>query len=89
MSHAERNRTLCSGRRDFDTVDQSYAALVRAELLKSPYLPIRAVSCRLDDGVLTLKGKVPSYYFKQVAQRIAMDAIGGLAAVDNQLQVER
>jgi len=70
-------------------VDQSIALLVRAELLKSPYSAIRAVACRSQDDVLILSGRVPSYYFKQVAQRLAMDAIGGLATIDNQLQVER
>jgi len=89
MPHAERNQILCSKLNDLDPIDQTVASCVRAELLKSPYPQIRAVACRSDDGVLTLSGRVPSYYFKQVAQRLAMVATGGLAAIDNQLQVEQ
>jgi hypothetical protein len=89
MSHAERNQVLCSGRGEVGQVDKSLESLVRAELLKSPYPPIRAVSCRLNVGVLTLRGSVPSYYLKQVAQRLAIAVIADRVAIENQLQVER
>lgn len=43
------------------------------------YLEIRSLSVDFSDGVVALRGKVTTYYFKQVAQksirRIARDAI--------------
>jgi hypothetical protein len=39
-------------------------------------------------GVLTLNGSVTSYYFKQVAQRLAMGVLNDSAIVVNDLQVE-
>ncbi len=88
MSLAEGNRVLYSGRRGPVSSDKAFEALVRTELLKSPYGAIRTVSCQMNDGVLTLTGCVPSYYLKQVAQRLALNVLQNLAVVVNQLQVE-
>lgn len=88
MSLAEGNRTMCSGRRGPVSSDKAFEALVRTELLKSPYGAIRSVSCEMTDGVLTLTGCVPSYYLKQVAQRLALNVLQGLAVIVNELQVE-
>jgi hypothetical protein len=79
---------MCSGRRGSVLSDKAFEALVRAELLKSPYGAIRAVSCQMTDGVLKLTGCVPSYYLKQIAQRLALNALQGLAVIANELQVE-
>jgi BON domain len=79
---------MCSGRRGSVLSDEAFEALVRAELLKSPYGAIRAVSCQMTDGALKLTGCVPSYYLKQVAQRLALNALQGLAVIANELQVE-
>jgi BON domain-containing protein len=88
MSLADGNWVLRSGRRGHVPVDQALEALVRTEFVKSPYGAIRAVSCRMNDGVLTLSGSVPSYYLKQIAQRLALNALGEGAVLVNQLQVE-
>jgi hypothetical protein len=77
-----------SGRRDPISSDQAIETLVHAEFLKSPYGAIRAVSCQMNDGLLTLSGCVPSYYLKQVAQRLALNVLQGLAVIVNQLRVE-
>jgi hypothetical protein len=42
----------------------------------------------LNERVLTLTGRVSSYYLKQIAQRIALDRLDGTATVVNELHVE-
>ncbi len=55
-------------------------------LLKSPYAELRHVSCEFHEGTLTLRGSVSRYYLKQVAQS-AVSRLGGVAEIDNQLNV--
>jgi len=57
-----------------------------ARLHRSKYIELRAISCEFDEGVLTLRGRVPSYYLKQMAQSL-VDGIPGVAELDNQLEV--
>ena len=52
---------------------QLAVAVVRAELASSPYAALRQVRCTLEGDVLTLSGRVPSFYLKQMAQRSAID----------------
>jgi osmotically-inducible protein OsmY len=63
-------------------------SLVRADLRRSSYDEVGRVNCTLHDHVLTLTGRVSSYYLKQVAQRIVLDRLEGIAAIVNELQVE-
>ena len=55
-------------------------------LRRNPYLALRNVSCEWRDGVLVLRGCLPSYYLKQVAQEVVA-RLDGVQAVDNQIQV--
>ncbi len=55
-------------------------------LRRNPYLALRNVSCDCRDGVLVLRGCLPSYYLKQLAQE-AVARLEGVGAVDNQIQV--
>jgi osmotically-inducible protein OsmY len=51
-----------------------------------PYPELKNVFCSFHEGVLTLRGRVSSYYLKQLAQTV----VGGLAGVmelNNQLEV--
>jgi hypothetical protein len=36
-------------------------------LARSPFIAIRSIRCEAHDGVLTLRGRVPSFYLKQIA----------------------
>lgn len=54
---------------------------------KSPYVELRRVGCRFDDGILTLEGQVTSFYLKQVAQTVVRQ-IDGVHQVINHLQVQ-
>jgi hypothetical protein len=64
-------------------------SLVRADLRESPYDEVGRVTCTLTERVLTLTGRVSSYYLKQIAQRIALKRLNGIGTVLNELQVER
>jgi osmotically-inducible protein OsmY len=59
----------------------------RVQLQHSPYRAIRRVSCRFEDGVLTLIGAVPTYHYKQLAQT-AVCGIAGVARIENEIEVD-
>jgi osmotically-inducible protein OsmY len=50
------------------------------------YLALKNISCDYEGGVLTLRGCVPSYYLKQVAQE-TVAPLEGVARVENQIAV--
>jgi osmotically-inducible protein OsmY len=58
----------------------------RSRLLRNPYLALRNVSCDYREGVLTLRGCLPSYHLKQVAQT-AVASLDGVAQVVNEIEV--
>jgi hypothetical protein len=51
-----------------------------------PYLALKNVSCAYRDGVLTLRGWLPTYYLKQLAQA-AVAQIEGVGRIDNRIEV--
>ena len=57
-----------------------------AQLLKSRYGELRRISCEFCEGILTLRGRVSTYYLKQIAQELTR-RLQGVLAVDNQLEV--
>ncbi|MGD0896491.1 MAG: BON domain-containing protein [Thermoguttaceae bacterium] len=62
------------------------ATTVRLRFRESHYAVLRQVACEYRDGVLMLRGRVPSYYMKQVAQNIAR-CVEGVLEIHNQLDV--
>jgi len=52
----------------------------------NPYLALKNVSCEYHEGVLTLRGCLPSYYLKQMAQA-AVSRVAGVARIVNQIEV--
>lgn len=59
---------------------------VRAALEQSGYAAIRNITFELDDGELTLRGQVPSYYMKQMAVS-TVAKVAGVALIYNRLKV--
>jgi hypothetical protein len=53
---------------------------------RSGYLALRDVSCVATGGELCLRGRLPSYYLKQVAQEIAT-SVAGPRRVINQIEI--
>jgi hypothetical protein len=60
--------------------------LAERGLRGNPYPVLKNISCEVRDGVLVLRGCLPSYYLKQVAQAV-LAHLAGVARIDNQIQV--
>ena len=56
-------------------------------LLKSPYHDVRRVLCEYDHGILFLRGRLPSFHQKQVAQE-AVARVKGVTQVVNGIEVD-
>ena len=65
---------------------QTIERLVEGALSQTGYHTLRSVVCEFDCGKLVLRGRVSSYYLKQVAST-AVSKVEGIVAVDNQLEV--
>jgi osmotically-inducible protein OsmY len=53
---------------------------------RSGYFALRDISCDARNGVLHLRGRLPSYYLKQVAQAVAAE-VEGVRRVVNRIEV--
>jgi hypothetical protein len=62
------------------------ADLAERALRSSPYLALRNVACDCRGGVLTLRGCLPTYYLKQVAQAV-VSRIDGVRQIVNDIEV--
>jgi len=60
--------------------------LAEATLRASGHHFLKGVACEFHEGVLVLRGRVPSYYLKQVAQTVVRQ-IDGVIQIDNRLEV--
>jgi osmotically-inducible protein OsmY len=59
---------------------------VERRLRRSTYSPIRNLHCEFHDGVLTLRGRLSSYFLKQVAQSLVVH-MEGVEKVQNRVEV--
>jgi hypothetical protein len=62
------------------------ASVARQRIARIPHLTMQRIWCEFDGGTLFLRGQVPSFYHKQLAQ----EAVHGLDAVDaiaNEIEV--
>src|SRR3954464_8381389 len=64
----------------------SVAEWAESRLRRNGYLALRNISCEHHEGVLTLWGRLPTYYLKQVAQEAVAD-IQGVRRIDNRIEV--
>jgi osmotically-inducible protein OsmY len=62
------------------------ATAVAARLRASSYASLRGVFCQCRGGVLILRGRLPSFYLKQVAQAAA-GGLEGVSRIDNHIEV--
>lgn len=63
------------------------ASTAEIRLRSSSYQALKAITCEYHEGVLTLQGRVTSYYQKQIAQELVA-SLGGVREIDNRLVVE-
>lgn len=68
-------------------LNRELEADARAELRMSAYASVRRVSCELQDGAIILRGCVPSYFLKQIAQSALIERLNGVVRIDNRLEV--
>jgi osmotically-inducible protein OsmY len=62
------------------------AAVAEARLGASSHRALRTIFCTCDQGVLVLRGRLSTYFHKQLAQEIVAD-IEGVEQVVNQIEV--
>jgi hypothetical protein len=60
--------------------------LAEGNLRRSGYLALWQLSCEFHTGVLTLRGRLPSYHLKQVALA-AVATVEGVRRIDDQVLV--
>ena len=65
---------------------QTHQAEAESRLRKSGYYELHLVLCEFHEGVLTLRGRVSSFYLKQVAQEL-IRRMDGAEEVNNRLEV--
>jgi hypothetical protein len=62
------------------------AAWAECRLRGARYSVLRRVSCEYRAGVLTLRGRLPSYFLKQMAQAL-LAGTEGVGRIDNRIEV--
>ena len=67
--------------------DAQIVARARANLDGSPHRELRAVRCDVAGGALLLRGRVRSYYMKQLAQE-SIRHLAGMHRIINQIEVD-
>ena len=61
-------------------------AAAKAQLRRVPHLTVQRIWCEFQDGRLFLRGQVPSFYHKQLAQK-AVGKLDGVCLVVNEIEV--
>jgi osmotically-inducible protein OsmY len=77
------------GRMDLSAVweRQELRAIAETRMQRSGYRELHDVACDFFEGVLTLRGSVPSFYLKQVAQSLVLH-LDGVQELNNRLEVD-
>jgi osmotically-inducible protein OsmY len=65
---------------------EAVESVAQARLQRSSYPEVGCVCCEFRGGILTLWGRVSTYFLKQVAQALVF-GVDGVVGVDNQLEV--
>jgi hypothetical protein len=87
MDPNENSPLLTDAVGDLVTGPTNVEALALNELRRSSYREVRYIWCQWRGGVLTLRGQVPNFYLKQIAQSVVLHRLEGLVTLDNQVEV--
>jgi osmotically-inducible protein OsmY len=71
---------------DLDRRSRQIAEQARDRLRNDPHVSGRDVSCECEEGVLRLRGELPSFHAKQLAQEAVKD-VEGVAGIINDIEV--
>jgi osmotically-inducible protein OsmY len=66
--------------------DDGISRLAEERLRNSSYSALRTISCEYHEGVLILRGRLHTYYLKQLAQE-AVREMDGVLEIANQVHV--
>lgn len=61
-------------------------AIAELYLRRQPYLALRKISCDVREGILRLRGSVPEYHLKQLAESTVCQ-LPGYRAIENLIEV--
>ncbi len=86
MSSDGRHAALFERANPFTALFQEIAEIAQTKLRRSSYCELHNVSCEFSGGVLTLRGRVPSYHLRQLAQADVAE-VPGVLEVDNLVEV--
>ncbi len=67
-------------------VQQVIAAKAESRLRDQSHRALKNIRCTCVDGVLTLHGRLPTHYLKQIAQAVAA-LTEGIEKIDNRIEV--
>ena len=67
----------------------STQAVAERGLRSSRYSALKHVSCDYQGGVLVLRGCLPSYYLKQIAQEVVAHQFDQVERLENRIEVVR
>ena len=70
----------------FVALFEEIGEIAQAALRRSSYFELRNVSCDYSGGILTLRGHVPTYHLKQLAQASVAE-VPGVVEVHNRVEV--
>jgi osmotically-inducible protein OsmY len=70
----------------FAVLFEEITEIAQQMLRQSSYFELRDVSCDFSGGILTLRGRVPSYHLKQLAQA-SVASVPGVVEVHNHVEV--
>jgi osmotically-inducible protein OsmY len=68
------------------SLSEAVETAAEAKLRRSSYPEVGCVRCEFREGILTLWGRVTTYFLKQIAQAVVI-GVEGVVGVDNQLEV--
>jgi osmotically-inducible protein OsmY len=69
-----------------DSIDRRVALLAERQLRDTNYQALTGISCDFHDGVAVLRGAVPTFYLKQVAQSV-VGKLDEVKQIDNRIHV--
>lgn len=70
----------------FAALFQEIAEIAQQMLRHSSYFELRDIACEFSGGILTLRGRVPSYHLKQLAQT-CVSGVPGVVEIRNRVEV--
>lgn len=66
--------------------EEAVRAHVEAAFRQANYMPLRRIRCDYQEGVLTLRGRVPTFHLKQLAQTL-VQSLELVLDVNNRVEV--